>query len=188
MPLIDHFGIIAPYYDHAIPLRQVERFIELVELPVEGRLLDVGGGTGRVARALRSQVSETFIVDESPGMLNQAKLKNGLSLTCSHSEALPFPDEFFERVIMVDALHHVGDQKGSAAEIWRVIKPGGLAVILEPDIRKLSAKVVAVFEKILLMRSHFLSPDQITRLFNYPNADTRIVEDGFNAWVCVRKH
>lgn len=188
MPLIDHFGIIAPYYDHAIPLRQVERFIELVELPVEGRLLDVGGGTGRVARALRSQVSEIFIVDESPGMLSQAKLKNGLSLTCSHSEALPFPDEFFERVIMVDALHHVGDQKGSAAEIWRVIKPGGLAVILEPDIRKLSAKVVAVFEKILLMRSHFLSPDQITRLFNYPNADTRIVEDGFNAWVCVRKH
>ena len=121
-------------------------------------------------------------------MLNQAKLKNGLSLTCSHSEALPFPDEFFERVIMVDALHHVDDQKGSAAEIWRVIKPGGLAVILEPDIRKLSAKVVAVFEKVLLMRSHFLAPDQIVRLFNDPHADARIVEDGFNAWVCVRKH
>jgi ubiquinone/menaquinone biosynthesis C-methylase UbiE len=187
MPVIDHFGIIAPYYDHAIPLRQVEKFIELVELPVQGRLLDIGGGTGRVARALRSQVSETFVVDASPGMLNQAKTKGGLSLACSYSESLPFPADYFERVIMVDALHHVIDQQGSATEIWRVIKPGGLAVILEPDIRRLSVKVVAVFEKVLLMRSHILSPGQISHLFSYPNADVRIIEDGFNAWVCVRK-
>jgi ubiquinone/menaquinone biosynthesis C-methylase UbiE len=187
MPVIDHFGIIAPYYDHAIPLRQVEQFCELVELPVRGRLLDIGGGTGRIARALRNQVSEAIVVDESPRMLSQAKAKDGLSIVCSHSESLPFPAEFFERVIMVDALHHVRDQQASAAEIWRSIKPGGLAVILEPDARRLSAKIVAVFEKVLLMRSHFLSPEQIARLFSYPNANVRIVDDGFNAWVCVRK-
>jgi ubiquinone/menaquinone biosynthesis C-methylase UbiE len=187
MPVIDHFGIIAPYYDRAIPLRQVEKYCELVELPVRGRLLDVGGGTGRVARALRNQVLQSVVVDESQGMLSQAKAKDGLSIVCSLSESLPFPAEFFERVIMVDALHHVRDQQGTAAEIWRAVKPGGLAVILEPDIRKLSAKMVAVFEKVLLMRSHFLSPEQIARLFSYPNANVRIVEDGFNAWVCVRK-
>jgi ubiquinone/menaquinone biosynthesis C-methylase UbiE len=134
-----------------------------------------------------SQVSETVVVDESLGMLSQAKKKNGLRLACSHSEYLPFMSGYFERVIMVDALHHVIDQQGSIDEIWRVVKPGGLVVILEPDIRKISVKVIAVIEKVLLMRSHILAPERIVQLFNYSDADVRFVEDGFSAWICVRK-
>ena len=187
MPIIDHFGLIASIYDHAIPLREVEQYIRLIELPVRGRLLDVGGGTGRVAKALMGKVSQAIVVDESMGMLSQAKIKDGLSLACSHSEALPFPADYFERVIMVDALHHVRNQQTSVGEIWRVVKPGGLVVILEPDVRRLSVKVLAILEKVLLMRSHFLSPERIAQLFGSPNAEPRIVEDGFNAWVCIRK-
>ena len=187
MPIIDHFGLIAPFYDHAIPLRKLDQYIKLVELPIPGVLLDVGGGTGRVAEALKAQVSQVFVVDASIDMLGQAKKKNGLHLTCSHSETLPFPAGSFERVIMVDALHHVIDQQSSASEIWRVVKPGGLAVILEPDIRKLSVKLIAIIEKVLLMRSNFLSPECIAELFSFPDAQLRIVEDGFNSWVCARK-
>ena len=187
MPIIDHFGLIAPYYDHAIPLRQVESFITLMELPITGKLLDVGGGTGRVARALLDQASQVIVVDSSVGMLNQAKLKNGLALICSQSEALPFPNEYFERVIMVDALHHVAEQQVSAGEIWRVVKPGGLIVILEPDIRRFAVKLVALMEKVLLMRSHFLSPQQIAQFYQFPDARPRIIEDGFNAWICIKR-
>jgi len=187
MPIIDHFGLIAPYYDHAIPLRLVEQFIRMIELPVAGKLLDVGGGTGRVAKVFIDQASQVVVADSSMGMLSQAKSKNGLGLICSQSESLPFPDEYFERVVMIDALHHVGDQKISAGEIWRVVKPGGLVVILEPDIRRFAVKLVAFFEKVLLMRSHFLSADQITLLFRFSDAKSSIIEDGFNAWVCIRK-
>lgn len=187
MPIIDHFGLIAPFYDHAIPLRELEQYIRLIELPIAGVLLDVGGGTGRVAEALRDKVSQVVVVDASMDMLGQAQKKSGLRLTCSHSESLPFQTGAFDRVIMVDALHHVIDQQSSASEIWRVVKPGGLAVVLEPDIRKLSVKAIAILEKVLLMRSHFLSPERIAKLFGFPDADLRIVEDGFNSWVCARK-
>jgi demethylmenaquinone methyltransferase/2-methoxy-6-polyprenyl-1,4-benzoquinol methylase len=187
MPIIDHFGLIAPFYDHAIPLRQLEKYLELAELPIVGDLLDVGGGTGRVAEALKAQVSQVVVVDASMEMLVQAQKKNGLSLTRSYSESLPFRAETFERVIMVDALHHVIDQQNSASEIWRVVKPGGLVVILEPDIRKIAVKGVAIIEKVLLMRSHFLSPERIAKIFSFPDAELRVVEDGFNSWVCARK-
>ena len=134
MPLLDHFGILAPFYDRAIRLREPERFIKLANLPVDGALLDVGGGTGRVSHALRGMAHLLVVADVSFGMLRQAKEKDGLETVCSHSEGLPFADGAFSRVIMVDALHHVCDHQETAQELWRVVKPGGRIVIEEPDI------------------------------------------------------
>lgn len=187
MPILDHFGLLAPYYDRAIPLREAEKFIEKIGLPVSGRILDVGGGTGRVAAALRGKASNTVVADLSYKMLSEAAIKGGLQLTCSHSEFLPFPGNSFERVIMVDAMHHVCDHAETAAELWRVLTPGGRIAILEPDIRKLSVKLVALAEKLVLMRSHFISPTAINDLFLDQRKKARIEMDGWNAWVIIDK-
>lgn len=183
----DHFGFIAPYYDRAIPLREVGKFVEHLKLPVDGNLLDAGGGTGRVASALIGLARRLVVADASISMLLQARSKDGLDIVCTISEELPFPNNSFERVIMVDALHHVSDQLRTANELWRILKPGGSLIFLEPDYRKLVIKVVAALEKLLLMRSHFLAPDRIRGMFTQPNAKTSIVEEGFNVWVYVEK-
>lgn len=187
MPLLDHFGLLAPFYERFIPLRQPEKLIELAGLPDAGPLLDAGGGTGRVAKALRGLASQVVVADISFGMLRQATVKDGLRPVCSHTEALPFPDEAFTRIIMVDALHHVCSQVETAAELWRLLQPGGKIVIEEPDIGTLAVKAVAVMEKLALMRSHFLGPDQIAALFPYPDARSSIQREGFNAWIIVEK-
>ena len=188
MPFFDHFGIIAPFYDRAIPLQNAQKVIELTNLPIDGILLDAGGGTGRVAQALKDYARKVVVSDLSLGMLRQAKSKNDLELTCSHTECLPFSNESFERVIMVDALHHVCEHKETARELWRVLKPGGRIVIEEPDITRFSVKLVALAEKIALMRSHFISAEQIINLFDYSNARVHIERDGFNSWVIVEKN
>lgn len=187
MPFLDHFGLIAPFYERAIPLRTVEHLLEHLALPVNGRLLDAGGGTGRVAQALRQHARQVVVADESLGMLKQARRKDGLALAQSHTERLPFPDSSFERVLMVDALHHVAGHAATAGELWRVLKPGGRIVIEEPDVRTLAVKLVALAEKLALMRTYFLSPPQISALFPHETARSHIVQDGFNAWVIVEK-
>lgn len=187
MPIFDHFGFIAPFYERAIPLRDVNKVIHYFGLPVQGALLDAGGGTGRVAKAIKGYADNVFVSDLSLGMLRQASGNNGLHLTCSHTEYLPFPDGVFERVIMVDALHHVCNHEETAREMWRVLKKGGRIVIEEPDIRQFGVKLVALAEKVAMMRSHFIPPEKISGLFDYPDARKRIDQDGFNIWITIEK-
>jgi ubiquinone/menaquinone biosynthesis C-methylase UbiE len=187
MPLLDHFSILAPYYEALIPLSQPDVFFQYLDLPVNGALLDAGGGTGRVSQALHGCASQVVLVDLSIGMLKQANMKTGLHVVGAGTERLPFVDEAFERVLMVDALHHVIDQAATCAELWRVVKKGGKVVIVEPDVRLIRVKLVAVMEKVALMRSHFLSPPHILSLFGFQDASTKITMDGFNAWIIIDK-
>ncbi len=187
MAHINHFDFIAPYYDRFVKPTDVERFSRLAGLPVDGLLLDVGGGTGQKSHQLLEQVGGLVIADSSRGMLSQARLKPGMRPVEAEGERLPFKNGMFARVIMVDALHHVRDHCLTLAELWRVVKPGGRIVIEEPDIHTASAKKMAVFEKLVLMRSHFLSPEAIRDGFRYPNARTRIVSKDSTSWIIVDK-
>jgi demethylmenaquinone methyltransferase/2-methoxy-6-polyprenyl-1,4-benzoquinol methylase len=187
MPLLDHFGWIAQFYDRAIPLRHADQIAKHLDLPANGKLLDAGGGTGRVAAAFRQSSTEIYVADLSLKMLHQAKSKNGLRLICLQSEQLPFRDQSFERIIMVDALHHVYDQQYTVNELWRVLKKGGRIVIEEPDVRRFRVKILAVLEKLVLMRSRFLAPEQIAALYKRMGAWVRIETEELNAWIIVEK-
>jgi demethylmenaquinone methyltransferase/2-methoxy-6-polyprenyl-1,4-benzoquinol methylase len=187
MPSLDHFGFLAPFYDRVIRLQTAEKMIEMANLPARGVILDAGGGTGRVAAALTDLASAVVVADLSFEMLKQAQNKGDLQTVCSYSEKLPFADDAFERVIMVDALHHVHDQRLTASELWRVVKVGGRIVVEEPDIGRFSVKLVALAEKAALMRSHFISPPAIERLFSFSNAKVTTHYEGFNAWVVIDK-
>ncbi len=187
MPILDHFGILAPHYENFIHLKDPQKIINAAKLPVDGAILDAGGGTGRVTQAFSGMASQLFVADVSLKMLLQASFKHGLLPVCSYTEKLPFPDNYFERVIMVDALHHVKNQVETISEMWRVLEPGGLIVIEEPDIRHFSVKLIAIAEKIGLMRSKFLSPERIRIFFDYPQAKSHIIRDEPNAWIIVEK-
>ena len=177
----DHFSVIAPIYAR-VTYSSLDKLQEIAGLPVKGRLLDVGGGTGRVAAVVRDLVDDVVIADVSLGMLRQTD-RPTLRPVCAFSESLPFPNDSFDRILMVDAFHHVVDQPSTAGEMFRLLKPGGRIIIEEPDIRTFGVKLIALAEKILLMRSHFLSPRQIADLFKSATIQT----EESNAWVVVTK-
>ena len=143
-PPFDHFGVLAPLYERIIRPPDVGRLRHLCALRPTHRLLDVGGGTGRVSQYFREHAASVCIVDVSTGMLREALSKGGLCAGAGTAERLPFRDEVFDRVIAVDSFHHFRDQRRAARELVRVLVPGGRLVIEEPDVRRFSIKLVAL--------------------------------------------
>jgi demethylmenaquinone methyltransferase/2-methoxy-6-polyprenyl-1,4-benzoquinol methylase len=186
-PLFDHFGKLAPYYEYFIRSKNTENLKTLLDLPHNALLLDAGGGTGRISQAFIDDSIRVVIGDESYKMLQEAQRKDGLQPICTYTEVLPFKDELFDGILMVDALHHVADPGRSTSELWRVLKPGGRIVIEEPNIDRFGVKLLALAEKLALMRSHFLAPDEIADLFGAFSARCRIVVDGALAWIIIDK-
>jgi ubiquinone/menaquinone biosynthesis C-methylase UbiE len=194
MPKFDLFDLIAPWYDRGNDVSRINEFIEYLELPTSGILLDVGGGTGRIARSLVGFVPKIIVADSSIGMLNQAKKEIALTTVRLESENLAFANSSIERIIMVDAFHHVRNQPRTLAELWRVLKPGGILLINEPDYTKIKIKILAVIEKLLLMRSHFLTHFEIVnRVKKIPGlkegeAKIKTSALGDQAWIMVKRN
>lgn len=187
MPGLDHFGWLAPYYERFIKPRQEDPLHSVAGLPVSGPLLDAGGGTGRIAQSLVSLAGRVVVADLSLKMLKEAAGKDQLLAVNCHSEKLPFADGTFERIIMVDALHHVCDQRQTAQDLYRVLAPGGRLVIEEPDVRAWGVKLIAIGEKLLLMRSHFLSPLRIAALFAGLSEHVTVQNEGPISYIVVEK-
>ena len=187
MPRNILFDLIAPLYDRLISPRPPEDLLDVLKLPAAGKMLDASGGTGRVSAALQASVDSMVLNDLSQPMLVQAHAK-GLDATQAQAHHLPFPDGSFERVLMVDALHHIEGQREAVEEMLRVLKPGGRLVIEEPDITLFRVKLIALGEKLMLMGSHFLSPKEIKACIEKLGYQAQIQSDNeFAAWIIVDK-
>jgi len=188
MKLFDHFALLAPFYDRIFATVSRDRLLELLDLRADGRLLDVGGGTGRVSTALANTTGEVVVTDLSVAMLRQARSKGGLHAVCAHAERLPFPNGSFDRALVVDAFHHLCDQEQAASELLRVLTPGGRLVVEEPNIEHWLVKLVAMGERLALMRSRFHGPEDMRHIFETQGGRvTMHTDDAINAWVVVDK-
>jgi SAM-dependent methyltransferase len=85
----------------------------------EGRVLDIGGGTAHI-KDFRPDIISADILS-FPGID-----------VVADAHRLPFPDEFFTRVVMLDVLHHLERPVEFLKEASRVLKPGGRLAMIEP--------------------------------------------------------
>lgn len=184
---IDHFGFLAPVYEKIFrPPAQVD-WRNLLRLPINGKILDACGGTGRVAQLLTSLGDTIIVLDESQQMAMETKKKPGIRVVRGQAELMPFMDGGFDRILMVDAFHHLADQKAAALDLWRVLRADGRLVIEEPDIRNHFVKLIAFGEKLLLMRSHFLKAEEIGTMFKDQGGQVEILARYGSIWVVVDK-
>ncbi len=142
------FSRIARHYDlmnrvmtAGQDIRWRKAVIGLAGLPEGGRLLDLGAGTGDLAReALRQQpCAQVVAADFTLEMMRVGQehsqrqpLPAGcLAWSAADATRLPFPERTFAAVVSGFLLRNVPDLKGCLAEQYRVLEPGGRLVALD---------------------------------------------------------
>jgi demethylmenaquinone methyltransferase / 2-methoxy-6-polyprenyl-1,4-benzoquinol methylase len=136
------FQRIAPHYDlmnrlmtGGQDLAWRKLVIRWAAIPPHGKVLDLGAGTGDLAReALRQEPScQVIAADFTLQMMLVGKQQPGGIQSWSGADALnlPFPDNTFDALISGFLLRNVVDLPQALSEQYRVLKPGGRLVALD---------------------------------------------------------
>ncbi len=120
--------------------RYWKRFAVEATQPRPGmRVLDLAGGTGDMARLFADRVApsgEVVLTDINGAMLEVGRdrlLNKGRfvpAVQCD-AEKLPFPSASFDRVSIAFGLRNVTHKEAALAEMRRMLRPGGIAAVLE---------------------------------------------------------
>ncbi|MDR1998244.1 MAG: class I SAM-dependent methyltransferase [Candidatus Margulisbacteria bacterium] len=99
--------------------------------PAGEKFIDVCGGFGRLAGEYLDKYPEVCLFDYARNMLELARRERGARLKTVQGSVyqLPFADGEFDVLAMIRASHHLADFPAALAEIARVLKPGGQAVL-----------------------------------------------------------
>ena len=108
--------------------------IELMDLPADARVLDLGCGSGWAARLMAAKAPEGRVVgiDISDEMVtlsaDTSKEFANIEFRVASAEALPFDDGEFTHAFSMESLYYYADMAAALREIRRVLAPGGMFV------------------------------------------------------------
>jgi ubiquinone/menaquinone biosynthesis C-methylase UbiE len=110
---------------------------EQLRVPIEGRVLDLGGGSAWVSELLARFGLRPVTLDVSHALLRVGQrrfAREGLAarFTVGDMTRLPIASESMDAVVVMDALHHVPDVPAVFREVYRVLRPGGQFALAEP--------------------------------------------------------
>jgi ubiquinone/menaquinone biosynthesis C-methylase UbiE len=114
-----------------------ERFSAALGEASRGRLLDVACGPGVVTAALGPNAASVVAFDATEPMLAKAKARcaaaglTNVDFQSGDAENLPFAEAQFDGVVTRAAVHHFADPRRAITEMFRVLRPGGRAVIVD---------------------------------------------------------
>lgn len=141
------FDSVAPRYDLMNDLMSggVHRLwkrhaIDTLGLLPQHQVLDLASGTGDLALRMAPMLSEQGSITLSD--INESMLRIGRDrmidaghlqarYAVANAEALPFADNSFDRITMAFGLRNVTDKQQALNELQRVLKPGGLLMVVE---------------------------------------------------------
>jgi SAM-dependent methyltransferase len=99
-----------------------------------GRILDNGCGVGEYLNRLAAPANASHGVEvEAERALEAARRAPRAAVLRAQGESLPYASSVFDLVLSHEVLEHVDDDRAAAAEILRVLRPGGRLVLFVPN-------------------------------------------------------
>lgn len=114
--------------------------IMIVPYKEEGKILDVGCGSGQLIEWLKRHGWEVYGVEISPKAISEAN-KRGLNVLCGELIDARFPKHFFDTVVLNGVLEHVHDPTELLREINRILKQDALLITVAPNIESYESEV-----------------------------------------------
>ncbi len=112
--------------------RRLNMITSAVHLNPDSRVLVDGCGVGMYIRALRQFTPHIFGLDIEPERVADSAEHSSL-VNVGAGESLPYPSNYFDMVLSHEVIEHVQDDALTLAEMIRVLKLGGRAVIFCPN-------------------------------------------------------
>jgi SAM-dependent methyltransferase len=146
----------------------LRRIDKLLPLKSGDRVLEVGCGQGHLTKRLAERGVDVVGVDANP---NAAEVSGSDRVLHMMAENLSFDDGEFDAVVSVHAIEHIPPLDEAAAEMSRVLKPGGKALFIYPA--EPIQGLYAVPTSVILYRNpfkarevhcHWLSPAKVRRI------------------------
>jgi ubiquinone/menaquinone biosynthesis C-methylase UbiE len=163
--------------------------LQRLQLDKNARILDVGTGMGRVAmtlalcghRVLTGEPTDDRSEYAKQAWREQAQkigVDEAITFEPFDAEQLPFADQGFDAVFVMGSLHHMSDPAAAVAECVRVLAPGGVLCILEPN--------AAMIELVRTKHPDHPDPTDPTPFVQDAMALERIREEKFDVFLIRR--
>ena len=126
----DDYDVFAPAANEKL----IDAFVRLSGLQAGARVADLGCGSGVFTEILRRRGYSAIGIDISPKLVAVGRAKYpGLELLEGDAENLPFESGSLDGVLLSGLVHHFSDPRRLAAEVFRVLRPGGRFVAFDPN-------------------------------------------------------
>lgn len=139
----EHYDLLANKYDEVWEFTEeykkwvLGHILDKLRCNLEVKLVDIGGGTGMCTKKIATSMSlcnEPICVEPSRGMSEEAAKRGGMFVYNETAEAFTKRDKKYDRVLMKEMIHHVGDRPFVFSNIHRNLnKDGSLLVITRPQ-------------------------------------------------------
>jgi ubiquinone/menaquinone biosynthesis C-methylase UbiE len=126
----DDYDVFAPQ----ATARIVDAFVALTQLAPPARVIDLGCGSGAFTALLAGRGYDSFGLDISARLIELGRRKHPeIGFVTGDIERLPFPAASFDGVLLSGVVHHFPDPRACAAEVFRVLRPGGRFMAFDPN-------------------------------------------------------
>ena len=119
-------------------MRHIDYLCRIVPDMNRRSILDIGAGKGAFVIAAAQEGFDVMGIEFNPDYIayaNEQARRAGVTLCLvqGQGERLPFPDSAFGFVNLSEVIEHVDNPSDLSREIWRVLKPGGMAYLSAPN-------------------------------------------------------